>query len=194
MLLKQLIFGAAILIVGGCQTTDDGRSAPISAMSPQKNAGVSSATPPTRLMDNIAPIPQVIGGYDDLKQKYLDEAQSDNEARKKVASQVLENFEMCERIYNLNNKRVDCIASFIPIFEDKERVSNLASYGVGGITCDGRWSRYANRDRDGDGIECEWGENTAPSTNYGNYSSGSTYVRGYYRKDGTYVRGHRRRK
>lgn len=30
----------------------------------------------------------------------------------------------------------------------------------GGITCDGVYSPYANRDRDGDGIECEWDEDT----------------------------------
>ena len=33
---------------------------------------------------------------------------------------------------------------------------------TGGLTCEGTYSPYANRDRDGDGIECEWGDRTPP--------------------------------
>ena len=80
--------------------------------------------------------------------------------------------------------------------------STLGSTGVsasgtslvsGGLTCEGYWSPHANRDRDGDGIECEWDDRGATSTS-GSYSSGTVRVRGYYRRDGTYVRSHTRRK
>lgn len=67
---------------------------------------------------------------------------------------------------------------------------------AGGITCAGYWSPYANRDRDGDGIECEPDDRSSysarPSSSYS--GGGSVRVKGYYRKDGTYVRSHTRRR
>lgn len=74
----------------------------------------------------------------------------------------------------------------------------LANGISGGITCDGVYSAYANRDRDGDGIECERPPSTASigvvPRYVPTYSVGRVHVRGYYRKDGTYVRSHTRRR
>lgn len=183
------------LFLGGCQTGISNGQAVNSSQQNGTKQAKSNINNLTKLMPNITPSPEVVGNYINLKTKYLSELQSANAQERLKAKQVLDSFGMCERIYSREKQVASCLSRFIPIYEDNDlRLSSLASYGVGGITCDGRWSAYANRDRDGDGIECEWGENSVRTKKYTPRSSGSTYVRGYRRKDGTYVKAHRRKK